>query len=115
MRGGRGMDGQRLRRLLLFGPLATRGWRGLAIAAGLAWLPALLFATGLALAGLTGCPVNEAGVQPCPVAGFDIGGLLHGLTMMGWIVIALVPLMLLTLLAGLAGAFLALWRARGRS
>ncbi|WP_407529196.1 hypothetical protein [Methylobacterium oryzisoli] len=109
------MDGKRLGRLLLFGPLAGWGWRGAVIAAGLAWLPALLFAAGLSLAGLTGCPVNEAQVQPCRVAGIDIGGLLYGLTMMGWIVIALLPVMLLTLLAGLVGGAVALWRARRQS
>ncbi len=70
----------------------------------LVWTPALLCALGLGLARLTGCRVDEAGKYPCPIAGFDLGGLLHALTMMGWFVIPMLPFMLLTLLYGI-------WRA----
>ncbi|WP_298959670.1 hypothetical protein [uncultured Methylobacterium sp.] len=77
------------------------------------WAPALMLALGLALAHLTGCRVDEAGRSPCVVAGLDIGGLLHTLTVMGWLVIPMLPFMLISLLLGLgagAVALLDLWR-----
>lgn len=65
------------------------------------WTPALLLALGLGLAFVTGCPVDEGSRHPCVVCGFDIGGLLHTLTMMGWLMIPLLPFMALTILVGL--------------
>ncbi|WP_232629917.1 hypothetical protein [Methylobacterium sp. Leaf118] len=64
------------------------------------WTPALLLGLGLALARLTGCPVDEGSRHPCRICGLDIGGLLYTLTMMGWLMIPMLPFMLLT--AGLA-------------
>lgn len=74
------------------------------------WGPALLFATGLGLAHLTGCRVDESRSHPCPVAGFDLGGLLYTLLMMGWLLIPLLPFMALTLLLGAGTGLLALYR-----
>ncbi len=71
---------------------------------------ALLFATGLGLAHLTGCRVDESRSHPCPVAGFDLGGLLYTLLMMGWLLIPLLPFMALTLLLGAGTGLLALYR-----
>lgn len=58
------------------------------------WLSILLIAVGIApmvsvvlaavIAGLNGCEVNEAYVQPCIVLGTDIGFLLAMMGIMGW-------------------------------
>ncbi|KQT59679.1 hypothetical protein ASG52_20035 [Methylobacterium sp. Leaf456] len=65
------------------------------------WTPALLLALGLGLAFLTGCHVDEGSRHPCVICGLDLGGLLYTLTMMGWLMIPMLPFMLLTILAGL--------------
>ncbi|WP_287091388.1 hypothetical protein [Methylobacterium sp.] len=83
-----------------------------------AWLPALPFAAGAALTSLTGCQVNEANTYPCPVAGHDIGELLYGLMMTGWVLIAFLPFMALTLLLAAVQGLLMLvgaWRRRGET
>jgi hypothetical protein len=90
---------------------ARAGRRALLVMALLAWVPALLFAAGFGLAHLTGCRVDEARTYPCPVAGHDIGGLLYGLLMMGWLLIPLLPFMALTLLLVLGLGLAALYRA----
>lgn len=82
-------------------PLPRWGRRLMLAATALVWTPALLFALGFGLAHLTGCRVDEGSVHPCLVAGLDIGGLLYALLIMGWLVIAALPFMLLTLLVWL--------------
>lgn len=67
------------------------------------WTPALLLALGLALTFLTGCHVDEGSRHPCVICGLDIGGLLYALTMMGWLMIPLLPFMLLTALLVVGG------------
>jgi hypothetical protein len=39
-----------------------------------------------------GCTVNEASVHPCMVMGSDWGGLLYFTGMMGWFMLATIPL-----------------------
>lgn len=90
---------------------ARAGRRVLRVLALLVWLPALLFASGFALAHLTGCRVSEATTYPCPVGGLDIGGLLYALLMMGWLLIPLLPFMGLTLILVLGLGLRALYRA----
>jgi hypothetical protein len=46
------------------------------------------------IASLAGCKVSEAGASPCPIFGFDMGGVLVTMFVCGW-------LMLLTLPSGL--------------
>ncbi|WP_204262992.1 hypothetical protein [Methylobacterium sp. BTF04] len=79
----------------------------------LVWLPAIPFALALAIANFTGCELSENDVRPCVVAGLDIGLPLTLMGLMGWLVIALLPFMALTLLAGAAWGFVRLivaWR-----
>ncbi len=90
---------------------ARAGRRVFLVLALLVWVPALLFAAGLGLAHLTGCRVDEANTYPCPLAGFDVGGLLYALLMMGWLLIPLLPFMALTLLLVLGLGLAALVRA----
>lgn len=61
-------------------------------------LPFLSVGLVMVLAPALGCDVSGAGPLPCPVLGIDIGELLYGLGMMGWLMLISWPL----LLAGLA-------------
>lgn len=70
---------------------------GCIVLAVLLWLPAFIFAMGIVLARLTGCRATEAQAEACMVAGLDIGHRLYDMTMMGWVVVGLSPLMLLSL------------------
>jgi len=44
------------------------------------------------VAEANGCQVNEAAVQPCMVMGSDWGGLLYATGVMGWFMLATLPL-----------------------
>ena len=44
------------------------------------------------IASLSGCDVNEGGIQPCMVAGVDIGGILYSLFMSGWYLFITFPI-----------------------
>lgn len=44
------------------------------------------------IADANGCTVNEATVHPCMVMGMDWGGLLYGTGVMGWFMLATLPL-----------------------
>jgi hypothetical protein len=76
------------------------------------WTPFLLLVLSLVVTRLTGCTVNEAGAQPCRIAGLDIGGLLYTLMMMGWLVIPLLPIMALMLIGAAVAGVLALFGIR---
>ncbi|WP_197739370.1 hypothetical protein [Methylobacterium sp. P1-11] len=80
----------------------------------LVWLPTFVFLAGLTITNLTGCHVTEAGAQPCLVAGADIGHDLYAMLMMGWIVIALLPLMFATVVAALVWGAIRFMRTRRR-
>ncbi|RDE08544.1 hypothetical protein [Pelagibacterium lacus] len=38
-----------------------------------------------------GCRLDEAGVYPCVINGVDYGGLLAGMAIMGWLMLASIP------------------------
>lgn len=64
------------------------------------------------LAGLLGCELNEGVQQACYVFGLDLGGVLSGMFVMGWLALLTLPL-----LAGLLGLWALLeggvfWRQR---
>ncbi len=92
----------RVERIIAAGPGASmnrRIWISIAlIAIGLA--PMLSVISAGMIASLNGCELHEGMPQPCMVSGRDIGGILHTMTVMGW-------LMLVSLLF-LAGGVLAL-------
>jgi hypothetical protein len=53
-----------------------------------------------AVASALDCRVDEAGIHPCPGPfGLDLGELLYATGMMGWLMLATAPVMLLTALA----------------
>lgn len=82
----------------------------LPILIAIVWTPALMLALGLGLAFLTGCRVDEGSRHPCVVCGFDLGGLLYTLTMMGWLMIPMLPFMALSILFGVGAGLWALVR-----
>ena len=80
-----------------------RGIRGLILgyaAAALfgAW-PILLVATAGTIASANGCTLHEGFRNPCVIGGTDVGGTLYTMAVMGWFMIATIPL-------GLAAAVL---------
>lgn len=62
-----------------------------AIAVFALWPVASVYFTYL-VADAHGCAVNEAYVQPCMVLGSDWGGLLYATGVMGWFMLATLPL-----------------------
>jgi predicted MFS family arabinose efflux permease len=64
-----------------------------------------------------GCTVNEATIHPCIVLGADLGGLLYVTGVMGWFMLATIPLgggALIVWLVILLIHYLA-WRQKARS
>ena len=45
----------------------------------------------IVIANARGCVLNEASANPCAVAGFEIGGLLAGMFMFGWVELVTLP------------------------
>lgn len=78
------------------------------------WLPFLMVLTAGVITTQLGCRSDEAAAYPCFIAGRDMGGILYVMGMMGWVAIAMAPLMLLTIVAWLvfAPALFALWMRR---
>jgi hypothetical protein len=56
-----------------------------------------MFGIALAIGDLAGCELSEAEVRSCVIGGFDLGLPLTMMSIMGWIVLALLPFMALTL------------------
>ncbi len=52
------------------------------------------------VAGLFGCPLNEASVQECSVFGADLGGLLYQMSVAGWYLFLSLPLGLVVIIVG---------------
>jgi hypothetical protein len=70
---------------------------GLGLAAG---LPAIPSAIASIIGNGAGCTLSEDDVHPCVIAGIDLGLPLTLMAPMGWGVIAMLPVMALTLVAG---------------
>lgn len=99
--------------LRLGADLRRFGRLGLMAVTAVVWLPALLFATALIVANAAGCQLNEARVMPCVIAGIDFGAPLTMMGIMGWLVLALLPFMALTLVGRVGwGAVLLIKAAR---
>jgi hypothetical protein len=43
------------------------------------------------IASLAGCSVSEAGASPCPILGFDMGGVLVTMLVCGWLIFWTLP------------------------
>lgn len=67
-------------------------------------LPLLSVVLAGQIAAANGCGLHEGSVQPCMILGFDAGGILYTMTVLGW-------LMLVTNLALIAGVAGLLWEA----
>ena len=65
------------------------GYLLIALLAG--WPIASIAAAG-AIARWNGCTLHEGFVNPCPVGGWDIGGTLYTMSVMGWFLIVSIPL-----------------------
>ena len=57
---------------------------GLIISIVIAVCPLILVWSVDLIAELNGCSLNEGSIQPCIVAGMDIGGVLYSIFMSGW-------------------------------
>jgi hypothetical protein len=60
-------------------------------------LPAVCVVGASVIAGAQGCALNEGSVNPCVVAGHDVGGLLYGMFLMGWGALFTIPIAALLL------------------
>ena len=68
-----------------------------------ALLPAVSVATAGQIANANGCQLDEGSIHPCVVNGEDMGETLYTMGMMGWLLIATIPLGL-----GAAGLYILL-------
>lgn len=53
--------------------------------------PVLSVLLSSAVSGAAGCRVDEGSVHPCVIAGFDVGGLLYTLGVLGWLMLVTFP------------------------
>ena len=67
-------------------------WVALAIILLVALAPVISVIVAGSIADANGCTLNEGSVHPCIVNGEDIGSTLYTLGMMGWFMIATIPL-----------------------
>lgn len=58
----------------------------------LAFLPVLSVAAAGAIANANGCDLDEGSVHPCLVNGVDMGETLYSMGVMGWFMLATLPL-----------------------
>ena len=78
------------------------GYAALLAVTLVAWAPVISLALMSAVAGTLGCRVDEGSVHPCPSPfGQDLGPLLYAMGVMGWLMLATAPFMLVTGLAWL--------------
>ena len=67
-------------------------WLFLAVIALFAVAPVLSVLTAGFIAESNGCYVNEGGVNPCMIGGADWGPTLYTLFVLGWFMLATIPL-----------------------
>ena len=69
-------------------------------------LPLILALSAGGVAHGLGCRLDEGDVHPCPFLGIDLGELLYGFGVLGWLTLATVPigggLLLIWLIAAIA-------------
>jgi hypothetical protein len=74
----------------------------------------VLVASGVASA--LGCTLNEGDIHPCPLFGFDLGGLLYDFFVSGWFGLLTIPIGLcLLILWGAVAIIVAITHRRARS
>lgn len=55
-------------------------------------LPLLSVFLSTVIADAAGCELNEASVNPCVIAGVDVGGALTGMFVSGWLMLVSLPI-----------------------
>jgi hypothetical protein len=83
---------------------------GYAVIGLLAGWPILSVVIAGSIASWNGCTLHEGFQNPCVVNGKDIGGTLYAMGVMGWFMIATIPLGAIALLVWTIGWVV--WRAR---
>lgn len=81
---------------------------------GLCLIPLAAVMVSAALAALMGCELNEGVTNVCNIAGVDIGGLLSGLFVTGWLALITLPLLMCILALWALVEWGAWWRKRRR-
>lgn len=74
--------------------------------------PLLSTAVAAGIAKFKGCTLHEGFVNPCVVAGVDIGEALYTMGVMGWLMLFTLPFGILLLLAWIAVEIVHLMRRR---
>lgn len=70
----------------------------LCVVTAVAWAPVGALLLVALLTWAFDCRVDEGSVHPCSAAGINIGPVLYGLGMSGWLILGLWPVMILTVL-----------------
>jgi hypothetical protein len=86
----------------------------LAVIVVLAALPVLSVTVAGLVASANGCRLDEGGAHPCVIAGTDYGDTLYTLGVLGWLMLASLPLGVMALLvwAVVLGIHLFAWSRR---
>lgn len=90
-------------------------WLGLifTVVMGALLLPVAAPFSAMAIAAIGGCRVDEGGIYPCEIAGFDFGTLVATLFVSGWLALATLPMALAATLAWIVCEVVAvIWRRR---
>jgi hypothetical protein len=88
----------------------SRPWKIILIILTIAaWLPIGFAFAASGIASSLGCRLNEAGNNPCLLAGHDIGDTLYTMFMMFWLAILTMPLMAISIIG-----WLVVWVRRAR-
>ena len=67
-------------------------WLFLAVIALFAFAPVISVLVASSIAESNGCNLIEGGINPCLVAGSDMGPIIYTLFVLGWFAIATIPL-----------------------
>ncbi|MGV3574450.1 MAG: hypothetical protein ACO1O4_04840 [Devosia sp.] len=67
-------------------------WLFLAVIALFAFAPVISVLVASFIAESSGCSLNEGSINPCLVAGSDLGSTIYTLFVLGWFAIATLPL-----------------------
>ncbi|MGL4397609.1 MAG: hypothetical protein ACRCS9_13795 [Hyphomicrobium sp.] len=86
--------------------------RLVAVIAALCMVPFAAVMVSALLAALLGCELNEGTVEVCSVFGVDVGGMLSGLFVTGWLALITLPLLMLVVMTWLSLEAWVEWRKR---
>jgi hypothetical protein len=78
-------------------------------------LPVLGILISIGIAQANGCTLHEGFANPCVVLGVDLGGLLYGMSVMGWLGLVTLPIAALTAAIWIIAEIVAYLRRRQRN